>query len=318
MARKFNKSAKSAAPRADLYETITSKVLEMLEGGVRPWHQPWKAGIGARPVNHQGKPYNGINILLLWGAADRAGYTNPHWMTFKQAIALGACVRKGEKGSMCVYASTFETKDENDEEKRIPFLKSYTVFNVEQIDGLPDRYFAVAPVAAPLNPHDRIAEADAFFENTGADIRFGGAKAFHSSNADGSMSYVQMPRFENFEDAESYYSTLAHECIHWTRTPKRLNRDFGRKRWGDEGYAMEELVAEMGAAFLCATLGVSPSVREDHAGYLASWIKVLKGDKRAIVTAASHAGKAADFLIGLQPGATADQIDEGEEQRAAA
>ena len=148
-----------------------------------------------------------------------------------------------------------------------------------------------------LDTVQRIAHAESFFAATGATIQHGGNQAFYTMAAD----RVQMPPFESFQDAESYYATLAHEVTHWTRHPKRLERDFGRKRFGDEGYAMEELVAELGAAFLCADLALTPEVREDHAGYLASWLTVLKNDKRAIFTAAAHAQRAAEYLHGLQP-----------------
>lgn len=184
----------------------------------------------------------------------------------------------------------------------IPFMKGYTVFNIEQIEGLPAHYYA--PAKSQLNPDQRIEAADAFFADTGADIRHGGSSAYYSPPED----YVQMPVFESFRDAESYYATLAHECTHWTRHKSRLDRDFGRKRFGDEGYAREELVAELGAAFLCADLGLTLEDREDHAAYIGSWLKVLKDDKRAIFTAAAHAQRATDYLHGLQP--VIDETDE--------
>jgi antirestriction protein ArdC len=171
-------------------------------------------------------------------------------------------------------------------------MKGYTVFNVEQIDGLPDRYHAT--LAAPVRSDaERNAQLDAFFAATDATIRHGGNRAYYAIHFD----WIQMPPFESFHDTESYYATLAHEITHWTRHPSRLNRDLGRKQWGDAGYAMEELVAEIGSAFLCAELGITPNVREDHAAYIASWFQVLKDDKKAIFTAASHAQKAADFLL---------------------
>ena len=147
------------------------------------------------------------------------------------------------------------------------------------------------------DPVQRIALAEIFFGNTGADIRHGGGRAYYNITSD----FVQMPPFASFKDAESYYATLAHETTHWTRHEKRLNREFGRKRWGDEGYAAEELVAELGSAFLSADLGITPEPREDHASYIANWLEVLKNDKRAIFTAAAHAERAAAFLHDLQP-----------------
>jgi antirestriction protein ArdC len=290
--------------RADVYERITNQIVSELEQGVRPWLKPWNAEHAAgritRPLRAGGIPYRGINVLMLWSEAAAKGYAAPIWMTFKQALELGGHVRKGEKGSAVVYASSI-TRTETDadtgeeSERDIPFLKGYTVFNVEQIEGLPGQYYA--PAAPRLDPVQRIASAEAFFAATGASISHGGNRAFYSPSHD----RIQMPPFEAFRDAESYYATLAHETAHWTRHETRLNRDFGRKRWGDEGYAMEELVAELASAFLSSDLGLTPDVREDHASYVASWIKALKGDKRAIFTAASHAQRTADFLHGLQP-----------------
>ena len=288
--------------RLDLYSRVTNAILADLENGVRPWAKPWSAehlaGRISRPLRHNGEPYHGINVVLLWSEAVANGYAAPIWMTFRQALQLGGHVRKGEHGAMVVYANRFtrtETDDDGrDVEREIPFLKAYTVFNVEQIDGLPESFHAV--VAPQLDPAQRIAAVEAFFAATGADIRHGGTSAYYALQPD----YVQMPPFECFCDPEAYYATLAHECTHWTRHPSRLDRDFGRKRFGDEGYAREELVAELGAAFLCADLGLELTPREDHAAYLDSWLHVLGSDKRAIFTAAAHAQRACDHLHGLQ------------------
>ena len=214
-------------------------------------------------------------------------------MTFKQAQELGANVRKGEHGSLVVYADRY-TKTETDEkgqesEREIPFMKGYTVFNVEQIDGLPAHYTAKAE--EPREPMARIEQAEAFFAATGATIQHGGNRAFYAPSRD----LVQMPPRESFKDAESYSATLAHELTHWTAHPARLARELG-KRFGDNAYAAEELIAEMGAAFLCADLGITPETRDDHAAYLATWLEVLKADSRAIFTAASQAQRAADYL----------------------
>lgn len=293
----------TTARKPDVYERITAQIVTQLENGVRPWLKPWNAEHAAgritRPLRHNGLPYQGINVVMLWWAAVERGFAAPIWMTFKQAKTLGASVRKGEKGNLVVYASTVtrtETDEETgeEEERDIPFMKGYTVFNVEQIEGLPDHFYA--PAAPRLDPVQRIEYAEAFFAATGAEIRHGGNQAYYAVHKD----YVQMPPFETFRDAESYVATLAHETTHWTRHPSRLNRDFGRKRWGDEGYAMEELVAELGSAFLAADLDLTPEPREDHAAYIGSWLKVLKSEKRAIFTAASHAQRAADYLHGLQ------------------
>ena len=222
------------------------------------------------------------------------GYTAPIWITFRQALALGGHVRKGEHGSTVVYANRITRTEAGeggeDVERSIPFLKAYTVFNVDQVEGLPDHFHAVPE--PKLDVARRIDHADAFFAATGADIRHGGNQAYYALQHD----HIQMPPFECFEDPESYYATLAHECTHWTRHPTRLDRDFGRKRWGDDGYAREELVAELGAAFLCADLGLELEPRPDHASYIASWLKVLKDDRRFIFTAAAQAQRAADFL----------------------
>jgi antirestriction protein ArdC len=199
-----------------------------------------------------------------------------------------------------VYASTISRTEVDDDtgeesERDIPFMKAYTVFNVEQIEGLPAHFYAAA--GPTLEPQARIAHAESYFAALGAYIRHGGASAYYAIGPD----YVQVPPFETFRDPESYYATLAHECTHWTRHPARLDRDFGRKRWGDEGYAREELVAELGAAFLCADLGLELTPREDHAAYIDSWLSVLKGDKRFIFTAAAYAQRAVDFLHAQQP-----------------
>ncbi|MFC3069407.1 ArdC family protein [Phenylobacterium soli] len=289
--------------RPDLYARVTDAIVAELERGVRPWTQPWSAehlaGRISRPLRSSGEAYSGINIILLWAEASTRGYTAPIWMTFRQALTLGAHVRKGERGAPVVYANRIKRTDTGDDghdvEREIPFLKAYTVFNVEQIDGLPPHFYAVAE--PQLDPQARIAHADDFFAALGADIRHGGNSAYYAAGPD----YVQVPPFETFVDPEAYYATLAHECTHWTKHPTRLDRDFGRKRWGDEGYAREELVAELGAAFLCADLGLELTPREDHAAYIESWLEVLKSDRRFIFSAAAHAQRAADFLHGRQP-----------------
>lgn len=279
--------------RPDLYSRITQQIIAQMETGLRPWTQPWTAAASvSRPLRHDGTPYQGINVLLLWSEAADRGFQASTWMTFRQALALGAHVRKGEQGSTVVYANAIHRSDEADEEttRRIPFLKAYTVFNVEQIDGLPKAYAPPPPVL--LNTGERIARADNFFAALRAEIRHGGGSAYYAPGPD----YIQMPPFESFVDPQAYYATLGHESVHWTRHATRLDRDLGRQRHGDEGYAREELVAELGAAFLCADLGLALEPREDHAAYLASWLQVLRGDKRFIATAAAHAQRAVTFL----------------------
>ncbi|RED25559.1 antirestriction protein ArdC [Rhodopseudomonas thermotolerans] len=289
--------------RTDVYQTITNKIVADLEQGIRPWLKPWSvehaAGRITRPLRANGIPYQGVNVLMLWTEAVTKGYAAPFWMTFKQAIDLGAHVRKGEQGCLVVYADRIRRTERNAEtgeetEAEIPFMKGYTVFNVEQIDDLPAHFYAAPPPRA--EPLQRIERAEAFFAAIRAEVHHGGNRACYVVSQD----RIDLPPFEAFRDPESYYATRAHETIHWTRHENRLNREFGRKRWGDEGYAMEELVAELGSAFLSADLELTPEVRDDHAAYIASWLEVLKRDKRAIFTAASYAQRAADFLHGLQ------------------
>jgi antirestriction protein ArdC len=288
--------------RIDIYRRVTDQIVAQLEEGVRPWLKPWNAEHAAgritRPLRAGGQPYKGINVLMLWASAMNQNFAAPIWMTFNQAKELKASVRKDSKGSLVVYADRItKTEPENGEEngRDIYFMKGYTVFNVEQIEGLPPHFYATA--APQIDPVQRIKAADLFFANTGADIRHGGNQAYYAPDPD----YVQMPPFVSFKDAESYSSTLAHEMTHWTKNPARLNRDFGRKKFGDEGYAREELVAEIGAAFLCCDLGITPEPRDDHAAYLGHWLGIMKEDKRAVFQAAAHAQRAVDFLHGLQP-----------------
>jgi antirestriction protein ArdC len=288
--------------KQDVYTRVTNKIVADLEQGVRTWMKPWNAGNTAgritRPIRHNGVPYSGINILMLWAEAMDKGFAAPIWMTFKQALELKANVRKGEKGSLVVYASSITRTEEGDNgeesEREIHYMKGYTVFNVEQIEGLAEHYYGKPIVNT--TPVERIAHAESFFAATKADIRYRGDRAFYSNDGD----YIQMPVIEAFRDAESFYATLAHESTHWTKHPTRLDRSFGRKSWGDEGYAQEELVAELASAFLCADLELTPEVRDDHAAYIANWLQVLKNDKRAIFSAAAHAQKAVEFLHGLQ------------------
>lgn len=294
---------KAEISQKDIYTRVTERIVADLANGVRPWVKPWSvehaAGKITRPLRHNGIPYSGINILMLWSSAVSGGFAAPTWMTFRQSMELGAHVRKGEKGSLVVYANSIK-RTETDEatgediEREIPYMKGYTVFNVEQIEGLPAQFYAKPEPR--LNPIQRIEHAERFFAALHADIRHGGTMAYYAQELD----YIRMPPFEAFADAESYYATLAHESTHWTKNPSRLDRQFGRKRWGDEGYAEEELVAELGAAFLCADLELSLQPREDHATYIAHWLTVLKNDKRVIFRAAAHAQRAADFLHKLQ------------------
>lgn len=285
--------------RQDPHARITSRILAELEQGARPWLKPWSGGDMAasgrtRPLRATGQPYRGINVLLLWLEADASGFASPSWMTYKQAQALGAQVRKGEHGVTVVYYgdSRKTVRDEasgEDKEQAFRFLKTYTVFDVGQIDGLPER-FHIVPEPAP--EVERIAAAEAFFAGIPATVNHGGDKAYYLPSAD----RIQLPPFAAFHDAHGYYTTRGHETVHWTRHESRLDRSFGREKWGDEGYAREELVAELGAAFLAADLGLAIEPRPDHASYIASWIKVLQNDTRAIVQAAAHAERAVAYL----------------------
>lgn len=285
----------------DVYSRITERIIADLAQGVRPWLKPWSAQesghLITRPLRYNGDPYKGVNVLLLWGAATDKGFSSPFWMTYKQAQELGGQVRKGETGSLVVYANRFTKTETNEEgediEREIPFLKGYTVFNTDQIDGLPER-FQPAPLPSPA-PELLHQAAESFFASTGASFRHGGNRAFYTTAGD----FIQMPPPQAFKDPESYAAIKAHELIHWTGHSSRMAREFG-KRFGDNAYAFEELVAELGAAFLCADLQLTPEPRPDHAAYLASWLKVLRQDKRAIFAAAAHAQRAADYLHGLQ------------------
>lgn len=288
---------------ADVYARVTQKIIDDLEKGNLTWRKPWNSsemeGRIMRPLRWNETPYTGINILLLWSAAAERGYHLPHWMTFNQAVELKANVRKGEKGTQIVYADKILKPEENDQGEieitKIPFLKTYTVFNTSQIEGLPNHYYEI-PETEHVNQQERIDSLELFFQNTKADI-YTGTMAAYSVTTD----RVQIPPFVAFHTPNDYYATLAHEITHWTRHPSRLDRDFGRKRFGDEGYAKEELVAELGSCFLASDLGYEPLPEEQHAAYIQSWLKALKDDKRLIFSAASHAQKAVEFLHSLQP-----------------
>jgi antirestriction protein ArdC len=303
--------------KTDVYTRITNRIVADLETGTRPWLRPWNAEHAAgritRPLRHNGAPYRGINVLTLWMETTTRGFACPIWMTYKQAIGLGGQVRKGEHGSLVVYADRItrtETNEQGEETERgIPFLKGYTVFNCDQIDGLPSQYYARDET--PRDALPRIEHAEAFFANTKADVRHGGNKAYYAAHAD----HIQMPPFEAFRDAEGFYGTLAHECVHWSGASSRLDRNLSG-RFGSDAYAAEELIAELGSAFLCADLALTLEPRDDHASYIANWLKVLRDDKRAIFTAAAHAERAAAYLHAFQPGASAPSDAHNHEEAA--
>ncbi len=288
--------------QTDIYSRITNQIIADLEKGVKSWTKPWKGGDDqsriTMPCRHNGEKYQGINILSLWASSMEQGFSSASWMTFKQAQELGGHVLKGEKGSLVVYANSMNRTEENDKgeeiQRQIPFMKGYSVFNAEQIEGLPESYYDKPEITT--NPVERIERAEKFFTSTGAKIHHGGHQAFYTIQHD----YVKLPYIESFIDAENYYATLAHEITHWTRHPNRLDRNFEGKKFGDEGYAKEELVAELGAAFISADHGIMLEDREDHSAYIASWLKALKDDKRAIFHAAAYAQRAVNYLHELQ------------------
>jgi antirestriction protein ArdC len=290
------------AQRPGLYQEITDKIIGQIEGGILPWVQPWAGGPAlSMPVNattHRG--YSGINILLLWDALFQRGYDRNRWLTFKQALSVGGNVRKAERGTTVVFADRFTPKGEQEapsgkdgEARSIPFLKRFTVFNIAQCEGLPADMTATL---APVSHRFPIESAELLIQTTGAQFQRGGEQAYYHTGGD----YIRVPEQDSFYEPINFYRTALHELTHWTGAKHRLDRDYS-KRFGDEAYAREELVAEMGSAFLCATLGIVPTVR--HADYIGNWLAVLKNDSRAIITAASHASKAADFLLAFaQPG----------------
>lgn len=286
--------------RTDTYQRITDTIVEALEAGTRPWMKPWSAqnigGSFPRPIRSTGEPYRGINILLLWIASAANGFQYDRFMTYKQASELGGQVRKGEKGTAIVKYGTITRSQDNgrgeEENREIPYLKSYTVFNVSQIDGLEDDYYHM-PI--PLPEEDRIALADQFIAGTGAIIRHEGDKACYVPAID----QIKMPPFKAFVSAEAYYTTLFHESAHWTGAKSRLDRIMSCDM-GTADYAFEELVAEIAACFLCSDMQIAAKLRPESASYIASWLKALKQDKRMIFKAASKAQAAADYLHNLQ------------------
>jgi len=276
----------------ELYASITARIIADLEKGVATWHKPWNAsGTAEMPLRANGQPYKGVNVLLLWSEAMDKGYTGRHWFTYKQAAEVGGQVRKGEKASYVFLAKpvTMREQDDNGEdvERKIHIRRAYPVFNADQVDDLPDKFRQSVPA---INPDARDQAAADWFAKIGANVRHGGGRAFYRPGAD----FIQMPEFGAFESAEAYYATLAHEHVHWTGAGNRLKRQFGGR--GTDDYAREELVAELGAAFVCALLGLSAEPRADHSAYIGSWLRVLKGDPKAVVQAASLAQAAADYL----------------------
>jgi antirestriction protein ArdC len=282
--------------KGNLYEEVTARVVAELERGSVPWVQPWgagKAALGLPRNGLSGQRYSGINILILWGAVIEGGYPSQFWLTYRQALALDGHVRKGERGVTVFYADRFTPKDEieraeaeRDEPNSIPFLKRFTVFNASQCEGLVP---SLTAPAAPLPERMVHEDAERTIAATNADFRVGGDRAYYVPSAD----YIQVPPQPAFFEQINYYRTCFHELGHWTGHEKRLARNL-TGGYGSKVYAREELVAEMTSAFLCAALGIVPTVR--HSDYLGSWLEVLREDSRAIFRAASRASKAADFI----------------------
>lgn len=285
----------------DLYQRITNQIVKAIEGGIgagdhrMPWN-PKLCGVSSisiphNPVGHYG--YRGINILSLWASQQEYGYATPEWATFRQWQAAGAQVRKGEKGSLTVFfkaANAGSASAENDDQpaRRHFIAKAAYVFNVAQVDGyepLPP------PILAPIERHNA---ADLFIRASAASIHHDSDHASYIPSRD----EIHLPPEGAFLDAHGYYGVALHELVHWTGHPSRCARDL-RNRFGSEAYAAEELIAELGSAFLCAEIGISPEPRIDHARYIDSWLKVLKSDKRAIFTAAAKANQAVTYLNSL-------------------
>lgn len=287
---------------ADVYTKVTADIIADLERGVRPWVAPWAGGSVGLPVRFNGQPYRGINVLLLLVSAIRNGFTASRWMTASQAARLGGTLRSGQRSSSVIFSKLLHVIDRTAEDwagheprdkRDVMFTKIFEVYNVGQFEGLPVRYVPAAK--PPKEPAALHAGAEAFCTAAGAVVIHGGTSAYYSPVLD----EIHLPVPDTFDDVDSYVSTKAHELIHWTKG--RLRRDLSSRRFGDTGYALEELVAELGAAFVCALLGISARPREDHASYVGHWLSVLKQDSRAIFRAAAHAQRAVDYLQTLQP-----------------
>lgn len=289
--------------RRDIHAEITGKLIAAIEIDPGKPSMPWRRSAGPlfMPVNAlTEKPYNGINIVSLWVAAEIGGHSSPVWATYKQWTELGAQVRKGEKSSLVVFYKEYTSQPDpnvTDDDGKRRVARASFVFNASQVDG-----YAQPDAPKSLGPVDRIDRVDQFIKATQAKIEHGGDRAFYRPSTD----HIQMPDEGSFcgtdtmNRSESYYAVLVHELTHWTGAKPRLDRVLG-KRFGDQAYAAEELVAEIGSAFLCSELGITQDVRADHAQYLAQWLQLMKSDSRAIFTAAAKASEAMAYLKRLQP-----------------
>ena len=295
--------ARTGQDRTSLYDEITDKIIAELEAGRVPWAQPWGTAAAKAPLAmpknaSTNRLYSGVNILLLWGSTIENGFKGQSWLTFRQALSLGGHVRKGERGTTVVYADRFVPSDEKrraaetgEEAQAIPFLKRFTVFNCDQCDDLPDE---IATAAPPTPPGLIEPTVEALIKATGITFHIGGNRAFYAPVED----YVQVPPPQAYFEPINWHRTALHELAHASGHRSRLNRDLSGS-YGTKKYAFEELVAELAAAFGCASLGIVPTVR--HSDYIGAWLEVLREDNRAIVRAASQASKAADYLLGFVP-----------------
>ena len=291
-------------------QRITAEIIKRLEEGTRPWVKPWRGVALARPMRACGIPYQGINVFWLWLVADMCGFASPYWMTYRQAKELGGQVRKGEKATIAVFYKSYtkevedpQTGEQGEEARRV--LKSYPVFNADQVDDLPAR-FRPAPVIQPVAPAGQRAEIDTFFASVPAEVRQQGSSAYYEPVAD----RITMPPVELFTDYDHYYATLAHEMSHWTGHGSRLARDL-KNRFGSQGYAAEELVAELSSAMLGSELGLPVAHLDHHASYIDNWLQLLRQDDRAILTAAAKAEEASSYLLRLGGRVSQDSDDQG-------
>ena len=296
MPKNFN-TAPGPSPAA----RITAAIISRLEAGTKPWVQPWRGAPVSRPLRACGTPYRGMNVFWMWMVADTCGYASPFWMTYAQAKTLGAQVRKGEKSTIAIFYKSYtsevhapESGETSEEARRV--MRAYAVFNADQVDGLPERFH---PAASPelVEPEGRRIELDRFFSAVPAKIRYQGSEAYFEPGLD----LITMPPAHLFSGFDQLYATLGHEMSHWTGHASRLNRDL-KHRFGSAAYAAEELVAEMSSAMLGAELGLPVAHLDNHASYIESWIKLLRHDDRAILTAAARAEEASSLLLRLGRG----------------
>jgi antirestriction protein ArdC len=287
----------------DLFESITNRLVRDIEAGVDTWTMPWtRLGTGT-PVNAEGRPYRGLNVIILMLAAQDNGYNAGVWGTYKQWANLGGQVRKGEKSTQVVLWKPYEDVDAEGNKVRKLFATTYNVFAAEQVEDSEAVVEKRGRQVSDMDSPERIDAAESWFASIpGFEIQHGGDRAYYSQTTDD----VHMPKLSQFNEASDYYATLAHEAGHWTGAKHRLDRQFG-KRFGDEAYAFEELVAEITSAFWCGLHGITAAPRPDHAQYVGHWVKVLKGDPKAIVTAASKAQAAIDYLDQLVAGEQAQE-----------